>query len=294
MTDSTAAQSTAVIGLGQLGRPMVAALLDAGRTVTVWDSSPDAVSRCERLGARAAAGPRDLADHDVVAIVVTDDTAVRQVLVDSGLLAALPSTALVALHSTVLPATAQDLGNAAAEAGVGFVDAPVSGGADRARTGELTVIVGAGEQSLHRARTYLDVIGSDVVHVGPPGAGAAAKLANQLMTFAALAGTYEAVELTQAYGVSTDALLDAVATSTGDCWSARNWGFFDRIAADYNENGAALETRPWSKDLWDVVAAARHINRPLPVAGLLAQVMADKVERHAKDAEGRETWNSPQ
>jgi 3-hydroxyisobutyrate dehydrogenase len=283
MPDSAvpALDRTAVIGLGNLGGAMVAALVDAGRPVTVWDKDPAAVARCEQFGARSAGGPRDLADHDVVAIVVTDDTAVREVLVDSGLLAALPATAVVALHSTVLPATAQDLGRLAAENGLSFVDAPVSGGADRARTGELTVIVGAGEASLSRARAYLDVIGSDVVHAGPPGAGAAAKLANQLMMFAALAGTHEAIKLTQAYGVGTEALLDAVATSTGDCWVARNWGFFDRVTADYNASGVPLETRPWSKDLWDVVAAARQVATPLPVAGLLAQVMADMVERHA-------------
>lgn len=287
MTDSSsgsvapALERTAVIGLGNLGSPMVAALLDAGRPVTVWDKNPAAVARCEQLGARVAAGPRALADHDVIAIVVTDDNAVREVLVDSGLLAALPTTALVAVHSTVLPATAQDLGRLAAEAGVSFVDAPVSGGAARARTGDLTVSAGASDPSLRRARAYLDVIGSAVVHVGPPGAGAAAKLANQLIMFAALAGTHEAIELTQAYGVSPQALLDAVATSTGDCWVARNWGFYDRLTAEYNAAGVPPETRPWSKDLWDVVAAARQVATPLPVAGLLAQVMAGMVERHA-------------
>lgn len=274
-----------MIGLGNLGSPIVARLLDAGHAVTVWDRSPEAVSRCEQLGAHAAGGPRDLAEHDVVAIVVTDDAAVREVLIDSGLLDALPTTALIALHSTVLPATAQELGAVTADAGVHFVEAPVSGGADRARTGELTVMAGADERSLRRARGYLDVIGSHVVHVGPPGAGAAAKLANQLMMFAALAGTHEAIELTQAYGVGTEALLAAVATSTGDNWVARNWGFFDRVAADYNATGVPLETRPWSKDLWDVVAAARRVGTPLPIAGLLAQLMADKVERHASEHE---------
>jgi 3-hydroxyisobutyrate dehydrogenase len=77
-------------------------------------------------------------------------------------------------------------------------------------------------------------------------------------------------------------VLEAVSTSTGDSWITRNWGFFDRVAAAYDEAGTPVRNRPWSKDLWDVVAAARESDVQVPLAGLLAQHLADRVEAHAR------------
>jgi hypothetical protein len=88
--------------------------------------------------------------------------------------------------------------------------------------------------------------------------------------------------------VSAEQVLTAVATSTGDSWVARNWGFFDRVAADYDRGGTPPRERPWSKDLFEVVAAARAVDVRVPVAGLLAQVLADRVEAHAARSRGSE------
>jgi 3-hydroxyisobutyrate dehydrogenase-like beta-hydroxyacid dehydrogenase len=169
-----------------------------------------------------------------------------------------------------------------AERGGGLLDAPVSGGADRALEGDLTVMVGGDAEVVARARPLLDAVGSDVRHVGPSGAGAAVKLANQLMMLSALAGAYEALDLAQAYGVDARTVLDTVATGTGDSWVARNWGFFDGVARAYDEGGTPVRYRPWSKDLWDVVAAAREADIDVPVAALLSQVVAARVEAHAR------------
>lgn len=118
-----------------------------------------------------------------------------------------------------------------------------------------------------------------MVHAGPAGAGAAVKLANQLAMFAALAGTTEALTLAGRYGVDPATALKVLGTSTGDSWVARTWGFFDKLAADYDAAGTPVAYRPWSKDLWDVVAAARAAEVSLPVAGLLAQLVPGLVER---------------
>jgi 3-hydroxyisobutyrate dehydrogenase len=181
----------------------------------------------------------------------------------------------------VLPTTAEALGAYVVEQGAGFVDAPVSGGFARAEDGTLTVMAGADSATLDRARPYFDSIASEVEHVGAPGAGSAVKLANQLMMFAALAGVHEALALAGAYGVDTEAVLRVARTSTGDSWVARTWGFFDEVAASYDAAGVPVANRPWSKDLWDIVAAARPAGVDVPVAGLLAQLLAATVERHA-------------
>jgi 3-hydroxyisobutyrate dehydrogenase-like beta-hydroxyacid dehydrogenase len=270
------------VGLGNIGQPMTRALLRAGLHVAVLDTAPEKAEPCVAEGARAVTRPDDLADCAVVALAVPDDDAVEVVLCESGLLTALASDAIVIVHSTILPATARRLAGVAGERGIGLLDAPVSGGAERALAGELTVMVGGDAAVVERARPLLDAVGNDVRHVGPSGAGSAVKLANQLMMLSALAGAHEALDLARAYDVDDRVVLDAVATSTGDSWVARNWGFFDDVARAYDEGGTPVRERPWSKDLWDVVAAARAADVAVPVAGLLAQLLAARVEDHAR------------
>jgi len=271
-------------GLGNLGEPMARALLGDGWALTVLDPRPGPADALAADGARKAEAPRDLAGCDVVALVVPDDAAVDAVLVESGLLEALAPGGLVVVHSTILPASARRLAATAAERGVGVLDAPVSGGADRALAGDLTVMVGGEADVVERARPLLDTVGSEVRHVGPSGAGSATKLANQLMLFSALAGVHEALDLARAYDVEEAAVLGAVASGTGASWAASHWGFFDETARAYDEGGTPVRERPWSKDLWEVVAAARAADVELPVAGLLAQMLAQRVEAHAREA----------
>ena len=269
------------VGLGNLGQPMVRALLRDGWNVAVVDSAPEKAEPCVADGASAAAGPLDLAGCAAVALAVPDDAAVEEVLCGSGLLDALAPDAVVLVHSTILPVTARRLATLARERGIDLLDAPVSGGAERALAGELTVMVGGEPTAVDHARPLLDAVGDDIRHVGPSGAGCVVKLANQLMMFSALAGVHEGLDLARAYGVDERAVLDAVASSTGDSWVVRNWGFFDDVARAYDEGGTPVRERPWSKDMWDVIAAARAADVPLPVAGVLAQVLAARVEARA-------------
>jgi 3-hydroxyisobutyrate dehydrogenase-like beta-hydroxyacid dehydrogenase len=273
--------SLGIVGLGNLGMPMALAAIDAGWAVTAFDRRDDRVAQCAAAGGQAASSPAQLAACGVVAIVVNDDASVTDVLVGSGLLDALPAGAAVAVHSTILPATARRLADLAARSGVLLVDAPVSGGADRARNGALTMFAGGSPAAVAQLGGYLGTVASAVIRVGDVGAGSAAKLGNQLVMFAALGAAQEAIALGNCYGVDEQALLRAIESATGDCWIVRNWGFFDQTAGDYDAAGLPLHFRPWSKDLWDVVASARDHDLPVPVAGLLAQLMPGYVEDHA-------------
>ncbi|TDD29532.1 NAD(P)-dependent oxidoreductase [Kribbella turkmenica] len=267
----------AFVGLGNLGHPMAQALAGAGWRLKVHDRDP---GRAQGLDAEVATGAGDLADCRVVALAVPDDEAVTAWVDELGSLLTAGSVFLV--HSTILPGTAKHLAQQAESEGLALLDVPVSGGAERARAGSLTVVAGGRADVLDRVRPVLDTVAETVLHVGPSGAGAAVKLANQLMMFAALAGAQEALELAAAYDVPEQTVLEAVSTSTGDSWITRNWGFFDRVAAAYESAGTPVKDRPWSKDLWDVVAAARDADVQVPVAGLLAQDLAEKVEAHAR------------
>ncbi|NED98566.1 NAD(P)-dependent oxidoreductase [Phytoactinopolyspora halotolerans] len=272
------------VGLGNLGQPMARALCAGGWSVTVLDAVPSKVEPVLADGATAASGPLDLHGCDAVSIAVSHDAAVESVLVDGGLLTGLAPGSSVIVHSTVLPSSARRLAGLAAEREIAFLDAPVSGGDERALRGELTLMAGAELEHLARARPLLDTVASEIHHLGPPGAGAATKLANQLMMFASLLGVHEALDLATAYGVGERAILDATATSTGDSWAARSWGFFDRVAAAYDRGGTRVEDRPWRKDLVEILQAARGAGLDLPLATLLSDVMADRVEVHARSS----------
>jgi 3-hydroxyisobutyrate dehydrogenase len=273
-----------LVGLGNLGLPLATTLVRAGWDLAVLDAHPERADPVVALGATAVPDVAALADRDVLVLAVPDDAAVEQVL--HGYLALHRPGRVVVVHSTVLPQTATRLAEVAAAHGVDLLDAPVSGGAERAEKGILTVMAGADPAVLERVRPLLDAVGDPVLHVGPVGAGAAAKLANQLTMFANLAGVYEALDFATAHGVAPDALLTALETSLGDSWIARNLGFWDRTAAAYDESGTPVAARPWSKDLAEVVQAARAAEVPVPLAGWLAQTLAARVEAHAAASTG--------
>lgn len=276
------------VGLGNIGAPMVKALLGAGWDVTVLDRSADRAQELAAAGASVAEAVGDLAGCEVLLLAVPDDAAVESVLEGpDGWLEQPGEGRTVVVHSTVLPATAARLAEVAAERGVGLLDAPVSGGAARAEEGDLTIMVGGDAEVLDRVRPLLDSEASQVLLVGPAGAGAATKLANQLMMLSALAGAHEALDLAAAHGVAAEKVFEVTASSTGDSWVSRNWDFFDRTAAAYDAAGTAPSERPWSKDLFEVVAAARAVDLRVPVAALLAQTLADRVEAHAAEARGK-------
>jgi 3-hydroxyisobutyrate dehydrogenase len=271
-------------GLGNLGLPMAHALLDDGWSLTVFDPVEDKVRSCVDAGAKSASSVGELAAADVLILVVPDDAAVDSILLGEHGYFAASSDAAVIVHSTILPASAQALAETAKTHGTRFIDAPVSGGAARARKGDLTVFVGAEREDFDAVGDLLHAVGSEVLLAGGPGTGAATKLANQMMMFSALAGAYEALEVAEKYGVDPGMVLRGVASSTGGSWVTANWGFFDETAAAYTASGTAVSDRPWSKDLFEFITAARTAEASVPFAGLLSQLLPGYVESHARDA----------
>jgi 3-hydroxyisobutyrate dehydrogenase-like beta-hydroxyacid dehydrogenase len=271
--------SVGLAGLGNLGLPLATTLLRAGWDLTVHDPVAGRTDPVVALGATAVPDASGLADRDVLVLAVPDDAAVEKVL--STYLAHERPGRGVIVHSTVLPRTATRLAELAAGHGVDLLDAPVSGGAERAGAGTLTVMTGGSAAAVERLRPLLDAVGDPVLHLGPAGAGAAAKLANQLTMFANLAGVLEAIDFATAHGVETGALLAALETGLGDSWVARNLDFWDRTAAAYDASGTPVPDRPWSKDLAEVVEAARAADVPVPLADWLARTVAARVEERA-------------
>lgn len=273
-------RTAAVIGLGNLGAPIASRLLERSWTIHVVDPVAERRDMLIAEGARLLSGAPPL----TVCFITPDARAIHQAL-DGGLASALTPDHVVVVHSTILPEAARELDRRiAAETGAGFVEAPVSGGADRARSGDLTIFVGGEVDVVGRVENLLADLGSDVLHMGSVGTGSATKLANQLVLFAATAGIHEALGLTSGYGVQDAAVLRALETGLGDTWVGRHWGFFDRLWADYEAAGVPPDARPWTKDLREMVEAARAAGGAAPVAAVLAEVVPALIESRARSS----------
>jgi 3-hydroxyisobutyrate dehydrogenase len=201
----------AYIGLGNMGAAMVERLVAQGIETVVFDLSAAAVEACVAKGARAAASPAEAAaGSDAIGVCVPEDDHVRAVLRGpNGVLAGARRGAVVAVHSTILPSTAEELEREAAAAGLGLLDACVTGGAARAVQGKLVFLLGGEAEHATRIQPYLDACAERIVHAGPVGSGAKLKLCINLITYLQWIAAYESMALAKAAGLSQQVLEDA-------------------------------------------------------------------------------------
>ncbi|MFE9692953.1 NAD(P)-dependent oxidoreductase [Micromonospora sp. NPDC005806] len=198
----------ALLGTGTMGSAIGRRLLAAGRQLIVWNRTPGRTGPLVAAGARAAATPVEaVRDADVVITMLTDATAVREVL-GSAATALRPGTHLVDM-STIGPTAMPELA-ALLPAGVPLVDAPVAGSATAAEAGRLTVLAGGEDAALDRVTPVLDLLGT-VRRCGPPGQGAALKLVLNTALVTAVAAIADALAVAEAVGVARRTALDALA-----------------------------------------------------------------------------------
>lgn len=193
------------IGLGQIGAPMAARLLDHPGGVILHDVRPEATERFAEKGARIAADAVEVGSHaDVISVMVRDDEQVTEVV--RTLLSAVRRGTVIAIHSTISPATAERLAEVAGGVGVDVVDAPVAGGFMGATNGTLAVMAGGPAEAVDRCREPFGYWAKLVIHTGPVGSGTRAKLARNLLQFAAYCAAAEAQRLAEAAGLDLLAL----------------------------------------------------------------------------------------
>ncbi len=188
------------IGLGQIGGPMAAHLVDNPGGLVVCDVRPEATAPFAEKGAKVAADPAEVAKNaDMISVMVRDDDQVREVV--GGILTTARAGTIVAVHSTIRAGTAEHLAEQAAPRRVTVVDAPVAGGFIGAAGASLAVMIGGPEEAVERCREPFGRWASLIVHVGPVGAGTRAKLARNLLQFAAYSAAAEAQRLAEAAGI---------------------------------------------------------------------------------------------
>lgn len=263
------------IGLGIMGKPMARHILEAGYSLTVHNRSRASVNELAAAGAIAASSAAEVAaGSDIVFTCLPDSPDVEAVaLGPHGILEGIARGGLYVDTSTISPVTAKKVAAAMRERGADMLDAPVSGGQVGAENATLSIMVGGEAASFERARPVLEVMGRNVVHVGPSGAGQVTKAANQIVVGMTHAAVAEALVLAAKSGVDPAKVVQAISGGAARCWALENRA--PRVLERDFEPGfyAAYHL----KDLGIALDAAREVGAVLPETALLRQLFQSLV-----------------
>ena len=257
------------IGLGTMGRPMVAQLVDGGFTVRVYDIDRDAVAAVQALGNRvsAAASPADIgASCEIVVTMLPSGHEVSDIVIGKdGVATAMAPGGIVLDTSSSQPWLTQALAGALEAKGIALVDAPVSGAREGAETGTLTFMVGGDAESVARCRPLLEAMGERIFRVGDVGAGHVVKSINNLLTATTYLATAEAVTIGAQYGIDPAMIVDVINESTGMNQVTQRQ-FKRRVLTRRFDSGFSLDLM--AKDVGIALELARRMDLPLPVSTL--------------------------
>ncbi|MEE3044529.1 MAG: 3-hydroxyisobutyrate dehydrogenase [Pseudomonadota bacterium] len=213
------------IGLGNMGGPMAANLVKAGHDVKVFDLSAEAVAKAVDGGAGKAATVAEAASN--VEFVVTVLPAGKHVLSvydgPDGVIANAKAGTVLIDSSTIEVDAARKASELARAAGLGAVDAPISGGTAGAAAGTLTFMVGGSDADFARAKPILEGMGSNIIHAGDSGAGQAAKICNNMVLGVSMIAVSEAFMLAKRLGLDAQKLFDISSKASGQCWSLTSY-----------------------------------------------------------------------
>jgi 3-hydroxyisobutyrate dehydrogenase len=258
------------VGLGTMGAAMAANLRRAGFEVTAWNRTPGRARDLVELGAAEAASPADVARaSDVVVVCVSDTPDVEAVVLGpDGVGEGLAAGGLVIDCSTIAPAATTRIAATLRERGIGFVDAPVSGGSEGAKQATLTIFVGGEPADAERARPILEAMGKTITHFGPAGSGQAVKAVNQVVIAGAYLGVAEGIVLALKAGLDAEAVAAALGGG-----AARSWVLENRSGRMIdNEYPLGFKVALHRKDLGIALDLASQLGAVLPVSALAAQL----------------------
>ncbi|MFQ3789115.1 L-threonate dehydrogenase [Halomonas sp. A29] len=270
VSDDTATPRVGVIGLGAMGLGTATTLHERGLPVIGCDVSESACRAFESVGGRCVASPAELAGQcDVALLVVVNAEQVEQVLFgEHGLVDTFAPGGLVMQCATVAPSLAERLGERLAERGIAMLDAPISGGAAKARAGQLSVMASGNADAFAKAGPVLDAMAATVYRLGDaPGIGSSMKLVNQLLAGVHIAAAAEAMALGIRMGLEPRTVYEVITHSAGNSWMFEN-RVPHIVDGDYTPLSAV---DIFVKDLNIVHETGRELAMPTPIAASALQ-----------------------
>ena len=266
--------SCAFIGLGVMGGPMARHLQQRGFATTVYNrTAAKATQWANDYAGRAAPSPREAAvGADVVLICVGNDDDVRSVVFGAdGVLAGMHAGSVLVDHTTASAELARELAIAAAERGIAFLDAPVSGGQAGAENGILTAMIGGDLNALKQVDVVLGCYCKTREHMGPAGYGQLAKMVNQVCIAGVVQGLAEGLQLARKVGLDADALIRCISQGAAGSWQMQNR--YRSMWDQHYNHGFAVE---WMrKDLKIVLDEAQRQGVSMPLTALVDQFYAE-------------------
>ena len=267
------AKKTAFIGLGIMGYPMAGHQGKAGFEVTVYNRTTSKAEACvKEHGVALAKTPAAAAKGaDVVCACVGNDDDLRSIVYGGdGILAGMQKGAVFVDHTTASADVAREVDAAARDKGVGFLDAPVSGGQAGAENGALTVMVGGAESDFAKAEPVMQCYARAVTLLGPAGAGQLTKMVNQICIAGLVQGFAEGLSFAMRAGLDPRLVVDVISRGAAQSWQMENRA--STMIDDEFEFGFAVD---WMrKDLEICLSEARRNGARLPVAALVDQFYA--------------------
>jgi 3-hydroxyisobutyrate dehydrogenase len=258
------------VGIGNMGRPMAARLVQAGFEVTAADAAPGrATAFAAEVGGRAAGSVADAARGDALVTMLPTSGQVAEVVGQAA--GVLPAGTLVIDMSSGVPGITQSLAADLAGRGVGLIDCPVSGGVARARTGELAIMAGGDAAQLRRAEPVLAAMSASVHHCGGVGAGQAMKALNNLVSAGGFLIGVEALLIGQRFGLDPEVMVDVLNSATGMNNSTQR-KFRQFVLSRRFDSGFGLDLMV--KDLSIALEIGRDAGTPTPFAALCREMWA--------------------
>ncbi|WP_366654095.1 NAD(P)-dependent oxidoreductase [Fodinicurvata sp. EGI_FJ10296] len=264
---------TAFLGMGVMGAPMARHLAKGGHDVTIYNRT---ASKAEALarehGLTAAATPASAAKGcEVVFMCVGNDDDVRSVVYgDDGALAGMASGTILVDHTTASADLARELAERCDNAGIGFIDAPVSGGQAGAENGALTVMCGGNQATFDRVKPAIDCFAKSCKLMGESGAGQLTKMVNQICIAGLVQALSEGLNFAQKAGLDGEKVLDVISKGAAQSWQMDNRG--PTMLKNEFDFGFAVD---WMrKDLSIVLEEARSNGARVPVTALVDQFYA--------------------
>ena len=267
------------IGTGLMGLPMAKNILKAGYNLKAFNRSQNKAAPLKDQGAEISSSIKEaVSDSDVVITMLTDDTAVDEIMGSSDFLGSLKSEAIVIDMSSVKPSTATNHGNNLKSKNINYLDAPVSGGTIGAEEASLAIMVGGEQDVFNRASEILKTMGNPTL-VGPVGSGQVSKLANQIIVGLTIGAVAEAVTLCEKAGADPVKMISALSGGWADSKILQTHGK-RMIEKDFSPKG---KTSTHLKDMNNILDCANNFNTHLPISNLVKEMYKTLVENDHGD-----------
>ena len=265
------------VGLGLMGAPLALRLVKAGLDVAVYNRTASRTEELRAAGAKVCLSPAELgARCELVLVCVSDTPDVEAVIFGPGGIAeGIRRGGLIVDHSTISPTASREIADKLGRQGIGFVDAPVSGGTTGAAEGTLTVMAGGEAEQVERARPVVMHYASRLVHVGPSGQGQLMKLCNQLVAGLHVLALAEGIRFAEEAGLKPKTAQEVIGSGAASSFIWNKWG---ALLVD-GDLSPGFRIRLHRKDLRLVKEECDRLEFKLPGLELLLELYGRAIEK---------------